>query len=1030
MEPERQGLLWQHSPNIGRFEREEYGEKWWLKKVRLADEFLAGGVVVMALLEIQFQTSFADAAVVVATAITVFIATFFRLITRRRRWQRDLRTVVQISLGILFVLAVNAVVMLSFLSFLIVCASASLCVAESALLHADETLLPITIQAEHQNERSLQHQNLNGEQQQQQQQPYQQQQQQQQQQFQVQHMRNQSSQPIVAIANSPLPDPTLVFLLPDLFPSPPQAAAIPISTRNQNDLSKSANVNATESLGNLAFSTSAPNFSSSNFQSQQEADLTHASVLMPSSLCFFRDDSNSTAKISELKGNQLDVSFFDSSSSGSDSFRSQNRNLGSISSLISRTVADSNVENKAFSLLHSQNLLNAVYESWNSDWFNARNLLQVYPNSSFFARHAVHAAELEIIIQLASGRERDILNALKRIKYAESVCSRILEGSSEIEHAFESAVIENFLEPNSFLRNSLHAVFVFDVECCKADALVFKGVCQILMGREIKGTSTLRTATKIYQKLVKDIGKIDYPNNHDEVPQSQQDIINRETSKMRICVEFGIAFSEIIVELVPPAISSILKAIGLKSNSSQATIMLKRIAQSDSIRAPLSAFILLLHSVSFATPTGIFRLQKWSCDNADVSLLDNLFMGENVCDDIQDEISKLRAGLVFCKDIALTRWPCEWEVARKIFEAIWILDGSVDLPENIRAEASSLNQQNYSNASFSSSKKDATYSSSSLSSSSSSSLSLATVSSSKSSLFSSDWFELRPYAGVFLVACLRAEEGTNTRNNGATSLETAKFVHKELLGAVSSRKTRKTRTVDFLIKILEWLVSRPGGIHPLLVHMILVLRRDIHNSIWDGGKSKHLLFQMHKSMHDLTFLESESAGLEDGMGKMLTLFLQGTVMKCSLLAAVCEQVSQTTTTATSTKTGGYLGNEFYEIESLACESFWACLECAKAMKSTVFSATLFNVAWITMHAKFELAELKTLMQGSRIADAYIKMHGVQDTATAETLLQQRIVRWDSEKSRAVGTGEEILEESRIEQRNNLAQSLFKSLTKE
>ncbi|KAJ3239872.1 hypothetical protein HDU81_005113 [Chytriomyces hyalinus] len=695
--------------------------------------------------------------------------------------------------------------------------------------------------------------------------------------------------------------------------------------------------------------------------------------------------------------------------------------------------------------LHSESVLTSVNLMWDGDYHDAESLLLSKTNTSpspSSARVSLHLAELFMLIQLSSGCEDDINNALKSIKSAEIVCGNLLQNPSELRALFSS--LPSIFDHEKALQDSLFALYQLDTECCYADTLLFKGVCQIFMGREIKGTSTLRASFRIYQKLMKRIELLDITASKPEI----RHIYEREKSRVRDAISFGTAFFDFVLEIVPHGLASILKALGFSSNRQSAITTLTRISQSDSLRAPLAIFVLLFESASFTSAVGVLRMRKWASDpfssagagfargdagggpgNTPESLRTKSFR-QSVPEDafvangrinetVVVGVKKVKMGMRLAQD-ALNRWQkspvfnimayyiwrkvgltdesshflniaissvspsvvaypmalwfemachlalrCDWQPARAIFETIWntpanntssqALISSLDVPGNaISATSSFCNSTNSKPA-------------------------LGQQASSSSSLFANDWFEVRPMAGIFLVGCLRAGEGPLLKTGGA-SYETAKNVRKEILIALSSRRIKKTRIIKFSILLLEWAISRPGAIHPLLTHTILLLRRDLHRlCLQPATRTKdplqqhahlRLVYNLCASIHDLT---AENCGMEDSSGRLLVLFLQAVLFKCWVLCARHVELGEVIRGDTVVDAPGgsskLVFEGLYEITAWSREMFQTCINfrglAPHLQRNGGAGANTTEVLWIVAHARYELKELDVLLSENR-----------------------------------------------------------------
>ncbi|KAI8838886.1 hypothetical protein BJ741DRAFT_647973 [Chytriomyces cf. hyalinus JEL632] len=696
--------------------------------------------------------------------------------------------------------------------------------------------------------------------------------------------------------------------------------------------------------------------------------------------------------------------------------------------------------------LHSESVMSSINLMWNGDYDDAESLLLSKTNiapSTPSARVSLHLAELFMLIQLSSGCEDDISNALKSIKSAEIVCGNLLQHSSELRALFSS--LPSIFEHEKALQDSLFELYQLDAECCFADTLLFKGVCQIFMGREIKGTSTLRASFRIYQKLTKRIEHLDITSTKPEI----RHIYEREKSRVQDTVSFGTAFFDFVLEIVPYGLASILKALGFSSNRSSAIMTLTRISRSDSLRAPLAIFVLLFESASFTSAVGVLRMRKWASDpfssaaagfamgdaggggpgstpesfrtkSFRQSVPEDAFVANGrINETVVVGVKKVKKGMLLAQD-ALNRWQkspvfnimayyiwrkvgltdessrflniaissvspsvvaypvalwfemachlalrCDWQAARAIFETIWntpannassqALISSLEGPGNTLSATSSFCNSTHSKPA------------------------LGQQAGSSSSLFANDWFEVRPMAGICLVGCLRAGEGPLLKTGGA-SYETAKNVRKDILIALSSRRIKKTRIIKFSILLLEWAISRPGAIHPLLTHTILLLRRDLHRlCLQPATRTKdplqqhaqlRLVYNLCASIHDLT---AENCGMEDSSGRLLVLFLQAVLFKCWVLCARHVELGEVV--RGDAAVDGYGGSLKLVLEGLdeitawSREMFQTCIDfrglAPHLQRNGGTGANTTEVLWIVAHARYELKELDVLLSENR-----------------------------------------------------------------
>ncbi|KAI8620409.1 hypothetical protein BC830DRAFT_544085 [Chytriomyces sp. MP71] len=137
--------------------------------------------------------------------------------------------------------------------------------------------------------------------------------------------------------------------------------------------------------------------------------------------------------------------------------------------------------------IHHPLIKEAVDHMWNGEYRQAETLLRdpiLGGNVASSIRASVHLAELHTLIQFVSASDSDISKTMESLKNAENLIKRVLDSSNALMQSFASL---QFGEGP--LQEAFYALFKLDVECCYADILFFKGIHQVLMGREIKGTA-------------------------------------------------------------------------------------------------------------------------------------------------------------------------------------------------------------------------------------------------------------------------------------------------------------------------------------------------------------------------------------------------------------------------------------------------------------------------------------------------------------------------------------------------------------
>ncbi|KAJ3030465.1 UNVERIFIED_CONTAM: hypothetical protein HDU68_008881 [Siphonaria sp. JEL0065] len=426
-------------------------------------------------------------------------------------------------------------------------------------------------------------------------------------------------------------DPTNAFVLPDLLISfkysldteTPQPALISVTT---TAISTTATISSAKSTTLFSSSAPTPSFSrhvvSELDSSQQQKSGQYINNISNN----INNGSYGTNSLiidgasGRVTGGMADSFFADLKEEEDEQPPPQpQQRLSSNSSFIKSEILQRNVENipSESVLIHNQSITAAIQLMWNGEFGKAGVLLTGVKEEGKVAccvRDLLHLSELRFLIQLTSGCEEDILAVLKQVKQSETLCLRVLGSSDELVRSFDSLRFESFLGPNAFLRDGFYKLFKLDTECCYADTLLLKGCFQILMGREIKGTSTLRSSWKVYQKLEKELSLIDYSNHRDIVSLEEINVLEIERRNLEHSVKYGLAFFHILVDIVPTALSTILKTIGFTSNKPLALKLLNTIIASDSIRAPMARFVVLVDAASFLTPVGVLRIRKWADD--------------------------------------------------------------------------------------------------------------------------------------------------------------------------------------------------------------------------------------------------------------------------------------------------------------------------------------------------------------------------------------------------------------------------------
>ncbi|KAI8851009.1 hypothetical protein BC829DRAFT_132571 [Chytridium lagenaria] len=262
--------------------------------------------------------------------------------------------------------------------------------------------------------------------------------------------------------------------------------------------------------------------------------------------------------------------------------------------------------------VHSEAVREAVEAMWNAEYGRAEEKLKEAGRHRILPRHALHLAEMYMLIQSGTGRDEDRIKVLEYVKVAEAIAARILESKEEFDAAFalHLAYTEGSL-PITFRGISREEgmrirqkIFRIDVEVCHADALLLYGVFQIVTGKEIKGAFNLRKAWKLYTRLGTEMA----PSRRSRVTDEERKIVDVEP--LARCASFGVAFFQIVMSIVPPAFSSVLKAIGFTVDRDAGTRSLLFIMRSRCVKAPLAMTFLLMDAAF--SPFGLLRMAAWN----------------------------------------------------------------------------------------------------------------------------------------------------------------------------------------------------------------------------------------------------------------------------------------------------------------------------------------------------------------------------------------------------------------------------------
>ncbi|KAJ3123497.1 hypothetical protein HK101_006336, partial [Irineochytrium annulatum] len=255
----------------------------------------------------------------------------------------------------------------------------------------------------------------------------------------------------------------------------------------------------------------------------------------------------------------------------------------------------------------------ALMAMWNSDFAVAEETLKRSGRHRLLPRNALHLAEMFILIECATGREEDKERVLDYLKTTEIIAAKILDNKEDFEAAFSlfspdpkpihhlsSIKVQpgtgsfprrrSVPAPPTPLEVARMKTFKLDVEVCYADALLFRGIFQIMMGREIKGAFNLRKSWKLYLRLASELSA-----KRTGSTAGGPKLMDDDRDAVELCVSFGVAFFQLVMSIVPPTFSSVLKAIGFAVDREAGSRTLLRVFQSRCVRSPVAAMILLMN---------------------------------------------------------------------------------------------------------------------------------------------------------------------------------------------------------------------------------------------------------------------------------------------------------------------------------------------------------------------------------------------------------------------------------------------------
>ncbi|KAJ3108580.1 hypothetical protein HDU97_000862 [Phlyctochytrium planicorne] len=561
--------------------------------------------------------------------------------------------------------------------------------------------------------------------------------------------------------------------------------------------------------------------------------------------------------------------------------------------------------------IHGGGVWDAVWKMWNAEYDGAEEILRNGGRHRVLPRYALHLAEMSMLIEVGTGREEDKMRVLEHARAAEGVCARILESRDEFDTAFSTFLsLSEQDRPKSPLTSEQDAywakLFRFDTEICHADALLLYGAFQIMTGKEIKGAFNLRKAWKLYTKLAGEVAKMNG---------------KKEAQPLALCVGFGVALFQLMMSIVPPTFSSVLKAIGFTVDREAGIKTLINVFRSRCVRAPMAAMVVLVDAAF--TPFGLLRVPGWSerprfkngrgaaVDEDDedeggayvedkgeveewkrigrgaevrkvsdtvwpngtfvrlmsshlsrrLGAVDDAILSLHIALDGITPRSAFPAGLLFELGI-LKALKCEWDEARQIFERLWSVDPVLAATNSNSRGAPHPRRGGY-------------------------------LPSKHGPLARSRWppdadaFEMRPIAGLMMVGCMRAsvkggDAATRSREK-VRCLDVAKLVRAEIAGGVAGSgggvKVKKTRPIKLSMGLLDWIIRR-ASVHPLLAHCVLYLKRDYAHLAMDGGVES--LRRVLDDVRELTLMENATnrrEGCEDGDGRGVVGLIEGTIGK-------------------------------------------------------------------------------------------------------------------------------------------------------
>ncbi|KAJ3218926.1 hypothetical protein HDU67_003565 [Dinochytrium kinnereticum] len=496
---------------------------------------------------------------------------------------------------------------------------------------------------------------------------------------------------------------------------------------------------------------------------------------------------------------------------------------------------------------HGGGVAEAVWAMWNADYARAEEILKDSGRHRILPRHALHLAEMFVLIESGTGREEDKTRVLEYVRVAEAVAARVIDNKEEFDAAFSAHLA--YVDPSSALDKSddlrvKARIFRYDAEVCHADALLLHGVFQIITGKEIKGAFNLRKSWKLFTKVWGDFGggKGSRVSSEERMRSKFKDVVR--------CAAFGVAFFQIVMSVVPPSFSSVLKAIGFTVDRPAATATLLGIMGGACVRSPIACCLLIVDA-AVSPPGGRRRSDDVSEEAGRVArgvrvagagsrVWPNGTLLRLACFHLSRKLGAIddaMASLTFAINGLPSRFAtfpatllfelgtmmalrCEWSSAGRVFERLWYGNS----PQRGKVIGRPV---------------------------------VARWS------LDADYFDLRTVAGVFWLGCLRSDGGEG-------GLDVARGVRGEVL-AVGGGKLKKTRNVKLSLTLLDWTLKR-SSVHPLLPHALLYLRGDYARLTAD--RRNHLL--LTSTLANVSSLPH----FTDQEDEALRTLIRGILLKC------------------------------------------------------------------------------------------------------------------------------------------------------